>query len=643
MSSCFQCKSLSARRVDRVFPRDDTNVPRRDALQHLSWYCLSHARKLPKISRYLARRIKAAEARGQHSRVSVGLQIFDELIRKCHTEARLFLQQYLLVLLDLLTSEHPYHAVAVESFERFAGIDADTPVYRHMCADFIRVFSSLCWCTEAPQDSDEAVRMSGLRGLAAIVEKDRDTASESALYDEYSLGQVIPALLFNVTKGDHLTPASLIIRRRSGSDIEGGDEQELPSDPPQLASRVLQIICEHATLATAKAILRPLFGYLADFGLWEEREDGVASYAITLVLSSLEGQLVHIVCTELVRHLNSRDTLGPLAKRSIIKAISTVCASVSSIPFTYVLDIYNAILAHLRKPLPNATAADAQLLEDSIVAACADVASTLPPMQKTEILITIFTKVATTHEAKAKHQLIECARGAANTLEVQSLSSALPDALLKPLLQTTIHSDEDVQTSSTALLFDLLQCPLEVSPSHAITTSSLSAQRSNDSRRSDETTLTATTTATATGRSPTRLQRKVVRLLDLDGIRGDAVQQIATLEYNHPESVGDVEKEETRRRPQLRPIIRVDSADDVDSEREQRREHPDITFAQLCPWRTGPPAFNIRPTDADVFKNIGDMKVADIAARVLKHRSAPHVCSLLSSDWKPITASPLPF
>ena len=38
-----------------------------DALQHLSWYGLAHARKLPKMTRYLARRIKVAAQRNQQT------------------------------------------------------------------------------------------------------------------------------------------------------------------------------------------------------------------------------------------------------------------------------------------------------------------------------------------------------------------------------------------------------------------------------------------------------------------------------------------------------------------------------------------------------------------------------------------------
>lgn len=423
------------------------------------------------MTRYLARRIKVAAQRNQQTNVRIGIQIFDELVHKCHTEMRLFLQQYLNTLLDLLTGPNNFIKDATDSFERFTTIDADTPVYGHMSPEFIRVFSSLCWCTDPKDDSsdDAAVRMCGLRGLAAVVEKDRELKTGSVVYDEHSLGQIIPALLFNVTKGDHLTPASLIIRRRNSNDTTDSSEDIVPSNPPQLASHVLQVICEHATVASTKAVLRPIFGYLADFGLWEEREDGVASYAITLILSSLQGQLVHIMCDELVLHLDTRDTLGALAKRSIIKAISSVCTSASSIPFTYVLNIYNTILTHLRQPIANATSGDRQLLEDSIVAACADVASTLPSPQKISILITIFTKVPTTQKAKAQHQLIECARGAANTLEVSSLSASLPDALLRPLLLACTHNHEDVMASAAALLYDLLQCPLEVSSSRALT------------------------------------------------------------------------------------------------------------------------------------------------------------------------------
>eukprot|EP01147_Barroeca_monosierra_P000981 gene981-4225_t len=455
-----------------------------DALQHLSWYGLSHARKLPKIARYLARRIRRAALREQHWKVSVGIHIFDELIRTCHSEIRLFLMQYLDVLLDLLQPSSLYHRLAVDSFARFSSIDADTPIYDRMCGDFITVFSSLCWNDTS---ASKEVRETGIRGLSAVIEKDHDSRRGSIIYDDRSLAQIIPALIYSITKHPNGHTSLNASSRNEDSHEEDNNrhddvnisDQENVND---IASQVLQSICEHATVATTKPLLRPLFSCFATFGLWEKGDDSISSGIISLVLSSLQGHLIHIVCDELVQHLDTQESLSAMAKRNVIKAISTVCTTTSSIPFMYILNIYNTILAHLRKEIPNVSKQASHLLEDSIVAACADVASSLPNRQKISIIISILSKLSTSHKSEHKYQLLECARGAANTLEVTSLPATLPDALLHPLLGAIVDVSEapniklfpnfiaiiEIQASAAALFYTLIQCPLDVAPTHSL-------------------------------------------------------------------------------------------------------------------------------------------------------------------------------
>ncbi|EDQ88321.1 uncharacterized protein MONBRDRAFT_9121 [Monosiga brevicollis MX1] len=276
MAGCC-CKSRYMRQIDAAYPATAGEGLNRDAARHLTFFALSNPRKLPKMARYLTKKIAYARDRGYEEYVVVGAQIYEQLITACHAQMALFVEPFFSAIEHLLEADNLVYqqsaTTAVRTgirssmhlpiilvlshrltqsmactrsclllqFERFASLQTQTVDYvRHQ--DFlIAIFSSMCFmqadevssealyvpvtgfaCMFGRSEARDCVRaQTGMQGLRSILSKASHGQEEALLWNKSNLLKIVHAVLRNMSGlHPHARPADALVDQR----VENGEQ-----------------------------------------------------------------------------------------------------------------------------------------------------------------------------------------------------------------------------------------------------------------------------------------------------------------------------------------------------------------------------------------------------------------------------------
>uniref|UniRef100_A0A8C1BVN2 EFR3 homolog Ba (S. cerevisiae) n=1 Tax=Cyprinus carpio carpio TaxID=630221 RepID=A0A8C1BVN2_CYPCA len=418
---CGALRPRYKRLVDNIFPEDPEDGLVKANMEKLTFYALSAPEKLDRIGAYLSERLSRDVARHRYGYVCIAMEALDQLLMACHCQTiNLFVESFLTMVRKLLEADKPnLQILGTNSFVKFANIEEDTPSYHRSYDFFVSRFSEMCHSSYEDPD----------------------------------------------------------IRTKSPSP-ETEKERE---SPVELTERCFRELLGRAAYGNIKNAVKPVLMHLDNHSLWESKTFAVRCFKI--VMYSIQSQHSHLVIQQLLGHLDANSKNSARVRAGIVEVISeaAVIEASGSIGPT-VLEVFNTLLKQLRLSVDYELTGsydsfanmgskvikvhEERQLQEAVIKTVGSFAYTLPPYQRSEVMLFIIGKIPVPGMYPAL--------GSANTgvegsrmIQVMLLKSllqvtagfqstniltALPTSFLDPLLSFTLMEDAEIRL----LVLDIL-------------------------------------------------------------------------------------------------------------------------------------------------------------------------------------------
>ncbi|XP_018926812.1 protein EFR3 homolog B-like isoform X3 [Cyprinus carpio] len=440
-------------------------------MEKLTFYALSAPEKLDRIGAYLSERLSRDVARHRYGYVCIAMEALDQLLMACHCQTiNLFVESFLTMVRKLLEADKPnLQILGTNSFVKFANIEEDTPSYHRSYDFFVSRFSEMCHSSYEDPDIRTKIRMAGIRGLQGVVRKTVNDELQANIWDPQHMDKIVPSLLFN-------------LQQEEGVERSPSPETEKERESPvELTERCFRELLGRAAYGNIKNAVKPVLMHLDNHSLWESKTFAVRCFKI--VMYSIQSQHSHLVIQQLLGHLDANSKNSARVRAGIVEVISeaAVIEASGSIGPT-VLEVFNTLLKQLRLSVDYELTGsydsfanmgskvikvhEERQLQEAVIKTVGSFAYTLPPYQRSEVMLFIIGKIPVPGMYPAL--------GSANTgvegsrmIQVMLLKSllqvtagfqstniltALPTSFLDPLLSFTLMEDAEIRL----LVLDIL-------------------------------------------------------------------------------------------------------------------------------------------------------------------------------------------
>uniref|UniRef100_A0A8C1IA39 Protein EFR3 homolog B-like n=1 Tax=Cyprinus carpio TaxID=7962 RepID=A0A8C1IA39_CYPCA len=406
-----------------------------------------------------------------HRYVCIAMEALDQLLMACHCQTiNLFVESFLTMVRKLLEADKPnLQILGTNSFVKFANIEEDTPSYHRSYDFFVSRFSEMCHSSYEDPDIRTKIRMAGIRGLQGVVRKTVNDELQANIWDPQHMDKIVPSLLFN-------------LQQEEGVERSPSPETEKERESPvELTERCFRELLGRAAYGNIKNAVKPVLMHLDNHSLWESKTFAVRCFKI--VMYSIQSQHSHLVIQQLLGHLDANSKNSARVRAGIVEVISeaAVIEASGSIGPT-VLEVFNTLLKQLRLSVDYELTGsydsfanmgskvikvhEERQLQEAVIKTVGSFAYTLPPYQRSEVMLFIIGKIPVPGMYPAL--------GSANTgvegsrmIQVMLLKSllqvtagfqstniltALPTSFLDPLLSFTLMEDAEIRL----LVLDIL-------------------------------------------------------------------------------------------------------------------------------------------------------------------------------------------
>uniref|UniRef100_A0A3Q1FLX7 EFR3 homolog B n=1 Tax=Acanthochromis polyacanthus TaxID=80966 RepID=A0A3Q1FLX7_9TELE len=456
------------RLVDNIFPEDPEDGLVKANMEKLTFFALSAPEKLDRIAAYLSERLTRDLNRHRYGYVCIAMEALEQLLLACHCQSiNLLVESFLGTLRLLLEADKPHlHILATNSFVKFANIEEDTPSY-HRSYDFlVSRFSEMCHSEHDDPDTQNKIRVSGIRGLQGVVRKTVDNELQVNIWEPRHMEQIVPALLVNL---EQHTPNDRYDALLYGS----------PAEQTEVCFRELLGRAAYGHINNA---IRPVLMHLDSHSLWEGR--GFAVRCFQIIMYSIQSQHSHLVIQQLLGHLDANSRSPASVRAGIVEVLSEVAVieATGSVGPT-VLEVFNTLLRQLRQSVDyqltgyydnagkhKTTSSEEETLQDAVIRTIGSFANTLPVYQRSEVMLFIMGKIPVPGIYPAlgspnagfegsrmiQVMLLKSLLQVSERYESSNLLTALPSSFLEPLLSFTLMEDPEIRLLVLSILTSLI-------------------------------------------------------------------------------------------------------------------------------------------------------------------------------------------
>uniref|UniRef100_A0A8C1GLF9 Protein EFR3 homolog B-like n=1 Tax=Cyprinus carpio TaxID=7962 RepID=A0A8C1GLF9_CYPCA len=447
---CGALRPRYKRLVDNIFPEDPEDGLVKANMEKLTFYALSAPEKLDRIGAYLSERLSRDVARHRYGYVCIAMEALDQLLMACHCQTiNLFVESFLTMVRKLLEADKPnLQILGTNSFVKFANIEEDTPSYHRSYDFFVSRFSEMCHSSYEDPDIRTKIRMAGIRGLQGVVRKTVNDELQANIWDPQHMDKIVPSLLFN-------------LQQEEGVERSPSPETEKERESPvELTERCFRELLGRAAYGNIKNAVKPVLMHLDNHSLWESKTFAVRCFKI--VMYSIQSQHSHLVIQQLLGHLDANSKNSARVRAGIVEVISeaAVIEASGSIGPT-VLEVFNTLLKQLRLSVDYELTGsydsfanmgskvikvhEERQLQEAVIKTVGSFAYTLPPYQRSEVMLFIIGKIPVPGMYPA---LGSVTAGFQST----NILTALPTSFLDPLLSFTLMEDAEIRL----LVLDIL-------------------------------------------------------------------------------------------------------------------------------------------------------------------------------------------
>uniref|UniRef100_A0A3Q3WQ56 Uncharacterized protein n=1 Tax=Mola mola TaxID=94237 RepID=A0A3Q3WQ56_MOLML len=448
---CWALRPRYKRLVDNIFPEDPEEGLVKANMEKLTFFALSAPEKLDRIAAYLSERLTRELNRHRYGYVCIAMEAMEQLLLACHCQSiNVLVESFLSMLRLLLEADRPHlHILATSSFVKFANIEEDTPSYHRSYDFFVRRFSEMCHSEHEDVDTQNKIRVSGIRGLQGVVRKTVDDELQVNIWEPRHMEQIVPALLVNLQRHTQA----------------GG---ESPTEQTEVCFRELLGRAAYGHITNA---VRPVLMHLDSHGLWEGRS--FAAQCFQIIMYSIQSQHSHLVIQQLLGHLDANSRSPASVRAGIVEVLSeaAVIEASGSVGPT-VLEVFNTLLRQLRQSVDyqltgyyddaakhKTTSAEEKTLQDAVIKTIGSFANTLPVYQRSEVMLFIMGKIPVpgiypalgSPNAGYHFKMIQVM-----LLKSSNLLTALPSSFLEPLLSFTLMEDPEIRLLVLSILTSLI-------------------------------------------------------------------------------------------------------------------------------------------------------------------------------------------
>ncbi|XP_028255662.1 protein EFR3 homolog B-like [Parambassis ranga] len=460
---CWALRPRYKRLVDNIFPEDPEDGLVKANMEKLTFFALSAPEKLDRIAAYLSERLTRELNRHRYGYVCIAMEALEQLLLACHCQSiNLLVESFLSTLRLLLETDKPHlHILATNSFVKFANIEEDTPSYHRSYDFFVSRFSEMCHSDHEDPDTQNKIRVSGIRGLQGVVRKTVDDELQVNIWEPRHMEQIVPALLVNLQQ--HTLSGS------SGS----------PAEQTEVCFRELLGRAAYGHINNA---IRPVLMHLDSHSLWGGR--GFAVRCFQIIMYSIQSQHSHLVIQQLLGHLDANSRSPASVRAGIVEVLSeaAVIEATGSVGPT-VLEVFNTLLRQLRQSVDyqltgyydnagkhKTTSREEETLQDAVIMTIGSFANTLPVYQRSEVMLFIMGKIPVPGIYPAlgspnagfegsrmiQVMLLKSLLQVSDRYESTNLLTALPSSFLEPLLSFTLMEDPEIRLLVLSILTSLI-------------------------------------------------------------------------------------------------------------------------------------------------------------------------------------------
>uniref|UniRef100_A0AAV2L737 IQ motif containing B1 n=1 Tax=Knipowitschia caucasica TaxID=637954 RepID=A0AAV2L737_KNICA len=377
---CWALRPRYKRLVDNIFPENPEDGLVKANMEKLTFFALSAPEKLDRIAAYLSERLTRDLHRHRYGYVQIAVEALEQLLSACHSQSiNLLVESFLRTLRLLLESERAQlHELATGAFVAFANIQEDSPSYHRSYDFFVSRFSQMCLCENEDQETQDRIRVSGIRGLQGVVRKTVDNEFHINIWEPQHMEQILPALMVNLqTENIH-----------SGS----------PAEQTELCFRDLLSRAAYGHITNA---IKPVLMHLDSHHLWEE---DFAVHVFQIVMCSIQHS--HLVVQLILGHLDANSRSAASVRTGIVQVLRAAVTKATGSIGPTVLEVFNTLLRQLRQSVDyeltgyydnvgkrQTSSAEERELQDAVVHTIGSFAHTLPVYQRSEVMLFIMGKI----------------------------------------------------------------------------------------------------------------------------------------------------------------------------------------------------------------------------------------------------------
>uniref|UniRef100_A0A673LKZ5 Protein EFR3 homolog B-like n=1 Tax=Sinocyclocheilus rhinocerous TaxID=307959 RepID=A0A673LKZ5_9TELE len=457
-----------------IFPEDPEDGLVKANMEKLTFYALSAPEKLDRIGAYLSERLSRDVARHRYGYVCIAMEALDQLLMACHCQTiNLFVESFLTMVRKLLEADKPnLQILGTNSFVKFANIEEDTPSYHRSYDFFVSRFSEMCHSSYEDPDIRTKIRMAGIRGLQGVVRKTVNDELQANIWDPQHMDKIVPSLLFN-------------LQQEEGVERSPSPEAEKES-PVELTERCFRELLGRAAYGNIKNAVKPVLMHLDNHSLWESKTFAVRCFKI--IMYSIQSQHSHLVIQQLLGHLDANSKNSSRVRAGIVEVISeaAVIEASGSIGPT-VLEVFNTLLKQLRLSVDYELTGsydsfanmgskvikvhEERQLQEAVIKTVGSFANTLPPYQRSEVMLFIIGKIPVPGMYPALVSVSGFRVEGSRMIQVLLLKSllqvtagfqstniltALPTSFLDPLLSFTLMEDAEIRLLVLDILISII-------------------------------------------------------------------------------------------------------------------------------------------------------------------------------------------
>ncbi|XP_059183906.1 protein EFR3 homolog B-like [Centropristis striata] len=466
---CWALRPRYKRLVDNIFPEDPEDGLVKANMEKLTFFALSAPEKLDRIAAYLSERLTRELNRHRYGYVCIAMEAMEQLLLACHCQSiNLLVESFLSTLRLLLEADRPHlHILATSAFVKFANIEEDTPSYHRSYDFFVSRFSQMCHSEHEDIDTQNKIRVSGIRGLQGVVRKTVDDELQVNIWEPRHMEQIVPALLVNLQQRTHTDRYTKFFCFES------------PAEQTEVCFRELLGRAAYGHITNA---IRPVLMHLDTHSLWEGRVFAVQCFQI--IMYSIQSQHSHLVIQQLLGHLDANSRSPASVRAGIVEVLSeaAVIEATGSVGPT-VLEVFNTLLRQLRQSVDyqltgyydnagkhKTTSPEEKTLQDAVIKTIGSFANRLPVYQRSEVMLFIMGKIPVPGIYPAlgspnagfegsrmiQVMLLKSLLQVSERYESTNLLTALPSSFLEPLLSFTLMEDPEIRLLVLSILTSLI-------------------------------------------------------------------------------------------------------------------------------------------------------------------------------------------